>query len=117
MIDYPGCMAMNMKDGFQDRVELTRLLAKFKLSVRRQLDLSVNLERLQNEPDYAREQFATLEELIEDEELLVTLLTLLTLRERLVPRALSLPAAEPEPPALAAESLPTQARYRFGPRS
>lgn len=105
---------MNMKDGFQDRVELTRLLAKFKLSVRRQLDLSVNLERLQNEPDYAREQFATLEELIEDEELLVTLLTL---RERLVPRALSLPAAEPEPPALAAESLPTQARYRFGPRS
>lgn len=105
---------MNMNDGFQDRVELTRLLAKFKLSVRRQLDLSVNLERLQNEPDYAREQFATLEELIEDEELLVNLLTL---RERLVPRALSVSATELEPPAPPAVSPPAQARYRFGPRS
>lgn len=101
---------MNMKDGFQERAELTRLLAKFKLNVRRRLNLSVNLERLQNEPDYAREQLAALEERIEDEELLVTLLTL---RDRLVPKpAIAPEIASPKEPAT--EPL---SRYRFGPRS
>jgi hypothetical protein len=98
---------MNMNDGFRDQLELARLLAKFKLGVRRQLALSVSLERLQNEPGYAREQFAALEERIDDEDLLTTLLTL---RERLVPAPTAL-----APPSQA-DAEPGSTRYRFGPR-
>lgn len=104
---------MNMKDGFQERAELTRLLAKFKLNVRRQLNQSINLERLQNEPDYAREQLAALEEQIDDEELLVTLLTL---RGRLVPKPAGNPVPEiGKPVEPVAEPAPS--RYLLGPRS
>lgn len=103
---------MNMNDSFQERVELTRLMAKFKLAVRRQLNQSINLERLQNEPDYAREQLAALEEQIDDEELLVTLLVL---RDRLIPNPADEPAPEMHQPAEPAP--PPQARYRLGPRS
>jgi hypothetical protein len=106
-------MAMNMNDSFQERVELTRLLAKFKLNVRRQLNQSVNLERLQNEPDYAREQLAALEEQIDDEELLVTLLVL---RDRLVPKPADDPVPEIAKP-VGPTAEPAPSRYRLGPRS
>lgn len=101
---------MTESAAFKERLELTRLLAKFKLAVRRQLNQSVNLERLRNEPDYAREQLAELEEQVDDEELLVLLLSL---RERLVPQAVVIPPAPVSTPRVPAEP---PKRYVLGVR-
>ncbi|WP_374603733.1 hypothetical protein [Niveibacterium sp.] len=94
----------------EDKIEHARLLARFKLQVRRQLDQSVDLDRLVQDAEYARTRLAEIEDLAEDEELLVMLLTL---REILVPRKAA-PAATAElaPPPKTAESR----NYKFGAR-
>lgn len=84
-----------------NRLELARLLARFKLNIKRHLDVSIDLNRLQEDPDYARKHFSLLEDQIQDEDLLVMLLDL---RDRLLPKS----------PALVAEAAGS--RYRFGPR-
>ncbi|MDD3482326.1 hypothetical protein [Azovibrio restrictus] len=93
--------------------ELPRLLARFKLQVRRLLNQAVDLEKLVQDPEYARVRLAEIEDVADDEELLVTLLRLRTL--------LSPVAAAPEPEAEAlAESSPARASardYRFGARA
>jgi len=94
----------------EDKIEHARLLARFKLQVRRQLDQSVDLDRLVQDADYARTRLAEIEDLAEDEELLVMLLTL---RDILVPRKAA-PTAAAE---LAAAPKNAESRnYKFGAR-
>lgn len=90
----------------EDPYELPRLLARFKLQVRRLLNQAVDLEKLTQEPEYARVRLAEIEEVADDEELLVTLLRLRTL--------LSPVAVAPEPPAPARAATRD---YRFGARA
>jgi hypothetical protein len=78
----------------EQQLELARMLAKFKLQVRRSLDQSVDLERLKNEPAYARQRLAEIEEATTDEELLVSLLLL---RDRLALKQGPTPARPPVP--------------------
>lgn len=96
-----------------DPIETTRLLAKFKLQVRRQLDQSVDLQLLTHDAGYARQRLAEIEDAAEDEALLVTLLQL---RARLLP--------QPAPGAATTETQPAEAddgsatrQYKFGARS
>ncbi len=97
----------------EDKIEHARLLARFKLQVRRQLDQSIDLDRLVQDPDYARTRLAEIEDLAEDEELLVMVLTL---RDILMPRkaapAAPAAAADLAPPPKSAESR----NYKFGAR-
>lgn len=90
----------------QARIELIRLLARFKLQVRRQLDQTVDLYQLEHDTTYARSRLAAIEDLADDEELLVMVLRL---RELLLPEAA--PVIQ-QPPAPAAS-----ARYMYGARS
>ncbi len=90
-----------------EQVELAHLLARFKLQVRRELNESVDLDLLKNDPEYARERLSQIEEKTEDEALLVSVLVL---RERLCSRAPAAPAAPVlQPPA-------PESKYRFGAR-
>lgn len=74
----------------QDSTEYARQLARFKLAVRRQLSQSVDLERLVQDPIYAQARLAEIEEIADDEDLLVMVLTL---RHKLLPATpLSLPS-------------------------
>lgn len=57
-----------------EEVELARRLARFKLSVRRTLGVSVNLDALLVDLDYRTRILSEIEELTDDEELLVNLL-------------------------------------------
>jgi hypothetical protein len=59
-----------------EQMELARRLARFKLGVRRTLDVSVNLDALQADADYRTRTLAEIEELTDDEELLVSLLVI-----------------------------------------
>lgn len=90
----------------QTRIELIRLLARFKLQVRRQLDQTVDLYQLEHDPAYAKSRLAAIEDLADDEELLIMVLRL---RELLQPA--TAPVIQP-PPAPAAS-----ARYMYGARS
>ncbi|MFN7572479.1 MAG: hypothetical protein ACK5TK_13675 [Betaproteobacteria bacterium] len=105
---------MTKEGGLAEELEISQLLVRFKLGLKRHLDVSVSIERLRNDPDYAREQLRLLEERIEDEDLL---LRLIAIRTRLFPPPpLPKPAAEPAPVAPpSAESEPPP-RYRFGAR-
>lgn len=93
-----------------DPLETARLLARFKLQVRRTLDQSVNLEQLANDPAYAKTRLAEIEDAAEDEDLLVMVLRL---------RALLLPAVAPAPTVATTEPAPSQETrtYKFGARS
>lgn len=91
------------------RIELIRLLAKFKLQVRRQLNQTVDLYQLENDVAYARDRLSEIEDEADDEELLVMVLHL---RELLVPR--SAPTITSAHPITA--SAPEK-RYLFGARS
>ncbi|QEL64859.1 hypothetical protein OTERR_13830 [Oryzomicrobium terrae] len=93
-----------------DSLETARLLARFKLQVRRTLDQSVSLEQLAHDPDYAKARLAEIEDAAEDEELLVMVLRL---------RALLLPAVAPAPAVASTEPTPSQETrtYKFGARS
>lgn len=57
-----------------EEFELARRLARFKLSVRRSLGVSVNLDALIADTDYRARTLTEIEELADDEELLVNLL-------------------------------------------
>lgn len=93
----------------EDQIEQIRLLARFKLQVRRLLNQSVDLELLKNDPAYARARLAQIEDSAEDEELLVMALQL---RQILLPKA-------PVAPAVAAvKTAPVvEQKYMFGARS
>lgn len=102
-----------------DAFDRARLLARFKLAVRRQLDQSVDLDRLVNDPAYARARLAEIEDAALDEELLVMLLTV---REAVLPRAPIAPApaatppAPPVAPAIPPAIQPGLREYKFGAR-
>jgi hypothetical protein len=65
-----------------EEVELARRLARFKLSVRRTLGVSVNLDALLVDLDYRTRTLSEIEELTDDEELLVNLLLVRDLLSR-----------------------------------
>lgn len=90
-------------------IELLRFLARLKLQVRRELDQFVDLDRLKNEPEYAKQRLSEIENATADEDLLVLVLRL---REMLVPRQPVTPPAAPEPVRVSREQ-----RYLFGARS
>jgi len=92
-----------------DSLETARLLARFKLQVRRTLDQSVNLEQLASDPHYAKARLAEIEDAAEDEELLV-----MVLRALLLPPPLATAPVAPAPePAASQETR----NYKFGARS
>ncbi|GAA5174317.1 hypothetical protein GCM10025771_03770 [Niveibacterium umoris] len=95
-----------------DKIEHARLLARFKLQVRRQLDQSVDLDRLVQDAEYARTRLAEIEDLADDEDLLVMLLTL---REQLLPRAVATAPMPATTPSAAAKPVESR-NYRFGAR-
>lgn len=95
-----------------EKLEKARLMARFKLMVKRSLNQSVDLERLSREADYARQRLAEIEEAAEDEELLVMVLRL---RDWCVPGSEVAPAvAEPALPT--GGTRPTR-NYTMGARS
>lgn len=94
----------------EDKLEEIRLLARFKLQARRLLNQSVDLEKLRNDPVYAADCLARVEEKVDDEELLVLALRL---RGMLVPHS---PAAQPVP-VVAEPPATTEKKYLFGARS
>lgn len=98
-----------ISETMNEDIELLRFLARLKLQVRRELDQSVDLDRLKNEPDYARQRLAEIEEATADEDLLVLVLRL---REMLVPRVSAAPSAAAEPVRVSSEQ-----RYLYGARS
>ncbi len=89
-------------------IELLRLLARLKLQVRRELDQSVDLDRLRNDPQYARNRLTEIEDETSNEDLLVLVLRL---REMLLPHQSAHAKAENE-----ARPEKSQ-RYLFGARS
>lgn len=103
----------------KDPIELPRLLARFKLQVRRLLNQTVDLEKLSSDPEYARERLALIEDCADDEDLLVLVLRL---REMLCPRIspptppveLAVPEPVPTPPP--AQAMASGRDYRFGAR-
>lgn len=97
----------------EDPYELPRLLARFKLQVRRLLNQAVDLEKLAKDPEYAQVRLAEIEEVADDEELLVTLVRLRTLLSPVaeVPEAAA-PVLAENPPARSATR-----DYRFGARA
>lgn len=95
---------MSQTMNIDEQVELAHMLARFKLQVRRELNESVDLDLLKNNPEYAHERLSQIEEKAEDEDLLVNVLML---RERLCSRAPAPPESQPEEP---------QTKYRFGAR-
>lgn len=97
---------MSQTMNIDEQVELAHMLARFKLHVRRELNESVDLDLLKNDPEYARERLSQIEEKAEDEELLVSVLML---RERLCNRAPTAPEPQPQPSA-------PETKYRFGLR-
>lgn len=95
-----------------DPLETARLLARFKLQVRRALDQPVNLEQLANDPAYAKARLGEIEDAAEDEDLLVMVLRLRALLLPPPPVAAAPAPAVPEP----APSQETR-NYKFGARS
>jgi hypothetical protein len=88
----------------EDQIEAIRLLARFKLQVRRVLNQSVDLERMRADAAYARAVLSRVEDSAEDEELLVLAMRLHAL---LLPKS----AVVAPPPA------PAEQKYLFGARS
>ena len=97
-----------------EELQLIRLLARFKLQLRRLHDRAVDLSALKSDGEYAARILAEVEELTDDEELLVLALQL---RERLLER----PALPPVPAALPVPQMPASQmhasrHYRYGAR-
>lgn len=92
-----------------EEIELIRLLARFKLQLRRLHDRAVDLSALKTDREYAARVLAEVEELTDDEELLVVVLQL---RERVL-RGKAMPAV---PDALPAAQMPASRDYRYGAR-
>jgi hypothetical protein len=93
-------------------------MARFKLMVKRTLGQTVDLERLDREPAYARERLAEIEEAALDEDLLIMVLRL---RDLLLPAAA--PVVEVAPVVIPAaveipREIPKETRnYMMGARS
>lgn len=95
----------------QAHIELIRLMARFKLQVRRQLNEAVDLQQLESNPAYAKIRLREIEDAADDEDLLIMVLSL---RERLLPKAASPIHSKPTPiPSTAAP----EKKYLFGARS
>jgi hypothetical protein len=88
----------------EDQIEAIRLLARFKLQVRRVLNQTVDLERMRADAAYARTVLHRIEDSAEDEELLVLAMRL---------HALLLPKSS----AVAPPPAPAEQKYLFGARS
>lgn len=99
-----------------ERLETAQLLARFKLHLKRSLGQSVDLERLERDPAYARQRLAEIEEDALDEDLLVMVLRL---RDIVLPAAASAapPVPEAAPPAAAAPVAGQVRNYLMGARS
>ena len=93
------------------RIELIRLMARFKLHVRRQLNQTVDLQQLESNPSYAKTPLREIEEAADDEDLLVMVLSL---RELLIPKAAAPLSSKPNPIPGSAVS---EKKYMFGARS
>lgn len=103
----------------QDRLETVQLLARFKLSVRRHLQIAVDLQLLEADRTYAARVLGAIEAAAEDEQLLVLTLQVrdVVLRATVVP---SLPAtmvaAQVVEATLATPVVATTRSYMFGAR-
>jgi hypothetical protein len=96
-------------------IELLRLLARFKLQLRRLHDRAVDLAALKADRDYADAILSEIEDLTDDEELLVLVLQLRArLLKPVAPPAVSdVPAVPDELPAAQVDS---PRHYRYGAR-
>lgn len=91
-------------------LETAKLLARFKLKVRRTLDRSVDLDALGRDPAYAIQTLKEIEDLAEDEDLLVMVIQL---RSLLGPRSGEASSVSTPAPAASGETR----NYRFGARA
>jgi len=53
---------MSQTMNIDEQVELAHMLARFKLQVRRELNESVDLDLLKNDPEYTRKRLSQIEE-------------------------------------------------------
>lgn len=100
-----------------EKLEKAQLMARFKLMVKRTLGQTVDLERLDREPAYARERLAEIEEAALDEDLLIMVLRL---RDLLLPVAPVVIEVAPVviPAAEIPREIPKETRnYMMGARS
>lgn len=101
----------------QNRLETVQLLARFKLSVRRHLQIAVDLQLLETDQNYAQRVLAAIEAAAEDEQLLILTLQV---RDYLLPLAAVLTGVAVPPPALDVNGVApasNQTRsYMFGAR-
>lgn len=102
----------------QDRLETVQLFARFKLSVRRHLQISVDLQLLQTDPNYAERVLAAIEAAAEDEQLLILTLQV---RDCVLPLAVVAPTvaanARTAHEAASGVQVTNQTRsYMFGAR-
>ena len=77
-----ACASRKDQIMLQNRLEMVQLLARFKLSVRRHLQIAVDLQLLEVDPVYARRVLAAIEAAAEDEQLLILTLQV---RDRVLP--------------------------------
>ncbi|THF63535.1 hypothetical protein E6O51_04325 [Pseudothauera rhizosphaerae] len=94
-------------------METARLLARFKLQVRRSLDMAVDLAALTADEQYAEKLLHEVEERAEDEELL---LMVVRLRDRLRAQYQPAPVVEPANEEVVKPATPAVRDYRFGAR-
>ncbi len=96
-----------------EHMERAQLMARFKLSVKRTLNESVDLDLLTRDALYARKRLSEIEEAATEESLLIMVLRL---REMLLP---SQPlVAPPTPPVSSPETKHKETRdYKMGARS
>lgn len=109
-----------------DRLETVQLLARFKLSVRRHLQIAVDLQLLETDRGYADRMLAAIESAADDEQLLILTLQVRDAVLRPVAAPVPAPAPAPAPVALVAAqvveaalapAMPAQTRsYMFGAR-
>lgn len=92
-------------------LETARLLARFKLQVRRSLDRSVNLADMQTSPAEAAAVLDEIEALAEDEALLTLVVCL---RERLLARSAPTLEVRVAPQSVSEQTMVRD--YRFGAR-
>jgi hypothetical protein len=100
--------------------ETIRLMARFRIQVRRLLNQSVDLEQLATDPNYARLRFAELEAVIQDEDLMAILIQLraqlLNGDTNAASHAKPAPSAVANAPPTEANPAPRKDKYLRGPR-
>lgn len=94
-------------------IEMARLLARFKLQVKRMLGRSVSLTAMTGDNAYAAATLDEIEELADDEELL---LLVIRLREGLARVATVDAIAQPSVPERVTDKPQAKRDYRFGAR-